>query len=131
MNILGSAFGTRLVLAFLRRQFDRAIELLLRSVNAPDVPRVTRASDRIDLGRFQLLTGDPEGRANVEQGRAELIALRNKGDTAPDNSANLIMAEALLGNRPAVEHEAEGLLREIGPDRWELPRAQVSVARAY
>ena len=67
----------------------------------------------------------------MEQGRAELIAVRNEGDTAPDNSASLIMAEALLGNRPAVEREGEALLRAIGPDRWELPRAQVSVARAY
>src|SRR4029078_12276071 len=54
-----------------------------------------------------------------------------EGDTAPDNSASLIMAEALLGNRSAVEREGEALLRAIGPDRCEWPRAQVSGARAY
>jgi TolB-like protein/Tfp pilus assembly protein PilF len=129
-NVLGGAFGTQITLAVLRRQFDRAIELLTRSVTAPETPRSVRASDRVDLGGLQLLIGNPEGRSNVEQGRAELIAILNEGDTAPENAAARIMAAALLGDHAAVDRESETLLRENQADHWALPRAQVACARA-
>jgi tetratricopeptide (TPR) repeat protein len=130
-NVLSAAFGTQINLAVLRRQYDRAIELLNRSLTAPETPRAVRASDRVDLGGLQLWTGRPEGRANVEQGRAELIAILNEGDTGPENAAARIIAAALLGDDAAVERESETLLRENQADHWALPRAQVACARAY
>ncbi len=85
----------------------------------------------MDLGVLQLATNDPAGRANIEQARAELIAIRNEGDTAPENTAASVFAAAWLGDRAAVDRESESLLRENERDHWALPRAQVAVARAY
>lgn len=130
-SLLSDAFGTRISLSILRRQFDRAIELLTRSVNASETPRRTRATDRVDLGTVQLAMNNPEAGRNLEQGRAELIAIRNEGDTAPENAAALILVAACLGDRAVVDKESDDLLRESERDHWQLPRAQVAVARAY
>ncbi len=46
LNVLGGAFGTRIYLFILRRQFDQAIALLKRSVNSPE----TRAALELRTG---------------------------------------------------------------------------------
>jgi TolB-like protein len=130
-SVLDGAFGAHISLAVLRRNFERAIELLNRSVTAPETPRATRAADRIELGALQFAIGDPAGRANVEQGRAELIEIRNEGDTAPENAGARMMSAALLGDRAELDREAEALLRTNEMDHWALPRAQLACAQAY
>ncbi|MEO8440836.1 MAG: hypothetical protein ABI540_11530, partial [Spartobacteria bacterium] len=127
-----SAFGVRVNLHVLRREFDRAVELLQTSVNTTEVPARNRTSDRLQLGALQLwFTHDPAGRANVEQARAELTAYRTAGDTSPEHAVGLIMAGALLGDRDAVEREGETLLQQARGDHWQLPRARVAIARGY
>ncbi len=130
-SVLGDAFGTRLTIFTLRRQFDRAIEMLLGSINASETTRRTRAEDRAKLGALQLATNDSAGRGTLEQGRAELTAIRNEGDSSTDVSDALIIAAAWLGDRAAVDRESEALLAEVARDRFHLPRSQVTVARAY
>ncbi len=130
-GVLDGSFGAQISLSVLRRKFDRTIALLARSVESPETPRAFRASDRVEMGTWQLATGDPAGRANVEQGRAELIAIRNEGDGAPENAGARIFAAALLNDRADVDRESGALLQANRSDHWALPRAQVSVARAY
>lgn len=130
-SVLGGAFGTRLTISIMRRQFDRAIELLARSLNAKETPPKTRAGDRVTLGALQLAANDPAGRATGRAGRTELMTIRDDGDTSPESAGALILANAWLGDRAAVDREGEALLREAARDRWDLPRAQVAVASAY
>lgn len=129
-EVMTGVFGVRVALFVLRRHYDRAMELLARSVAAPKTPRA-RAIDRVDLGGLQLAQNQPVGRATLEQARAELMAMRHEGDTAPENVGMLITASALLGDRATVDRESDALLRDSQPDHWLLPRVQVAVARAY
>ncbi len=105
--------------------------MLLGSINASEMPRRTRAGDRAKLGALQLASNNPTGRATLGQGRAELTAIRNEGDSSTDVSDALILAAAWLGDRAAVDRESEALLAEVARDRFHLPRSQVTVARAY
>ncbi len=52
-------------------------------------------------------------------------------DTSNELSEALILAEARLGDRAALDHESEALLREEARDHWQLPQSQVLVANAY
>ncbi len=79
------------------------------------------------LGALQLATHDPVACPSLEQARSELLALRNEGDTSPDPAKRLIIVEAWLGDRDAVERDSEALLRTTQIDHWEHPRSEEQV----
>jgi hypothetical protein len=65
------------------------------------------------------------------QAEAELIGLRQQGNTSAEVSSTLLEIHALLGRRADVERDIPEVVAALAKDRWRGPSAEEDGARAY
>ncbi len=127
------AFFQRTYSLVCRRRFDEA----LKSFEAPEnattkFPPLMAARRKIFLGELHFFAGHTsEAHQLLEEGRRELTALRDGGNTSADVLDPLVEANGFLGDRPQLDREADALLKETAPDKWRYGLAEQTVAAAY
>ena len=115
-----------------RRRFDEAIATFAKAFEGKTPPPLRVADNKAWLGDLNRLAGrESEGRALLEEARRELLALREKGETSRHLSEALLWTAASLGDRQAVEREAEAILARAQRDLWRAPGAKEILAGAY
>ena len=95
------------------------------------LPANVRAVYRTHLGLAKRLAGDMDGGTReLTQGRDELEAFREQNAVAEGYLEDLMMVEATLGNRAAVDHHAAKLQDRIAKDAFEGPTLELDIAIA-
>jgi tetratricopeptide (TPR) repeat protein len=112
-------------------KFAEAVALLQQTLaNADATPTNLRAVYRTHLGLAKRLAGDTEGGTrDLEQGRDELEALRQQS-IGEGYLEDLMMVEAVLGNRAAVDQYAAKLQDDIARDAFGGPALELAIALA-
>ncbi len=129
---LGSeAFDDHVTIFVLRRDYPGAIKLLSEALNREAPPR-RKLFARLWIAYLQTLVGEfDEAKLVFEEVQRLIEELRAKGDNSLWLRDEAIGIAAAVGDRAAVEREAEALLRVTAKDRWRLPQSEESVGRAY
>lgn len=95
------------------------------------LPANLRAVYRTHLGLAKRLAGDAEGGTrDLTQGRNELEAFRQQNAVGEGYLEDLMMVEATLGNRAAVDQHAAKLKDRIAKDAFEGPTLELDIAIA-
>jgi TolB-like protein/Tfp pilus assembly protein PilF len=95
------------------------------------LPANLRAVFRTHLGLAKRLAGDLEGGTrDLKQGRDELEAFRQQDSVGEGYLEDLMMVEATLGNRAAVDQHAAKLQDRIVKDAFEGPTLELDIAIA-
>ena len=95
------------------------------------LPANLRAVYRTHLGLAKRLAGDTDGGTReLTQGRNELEAFRQQNAVGEGYLEDLMMVEATLGNRAAVDHHAAKLHDRIAKDAFEGPTLELDIAIA-
>jgi TolB-like protein/predicted Zn-dependent protease len=98
--------------------------------NSESQPPNLRAVYRTHLGMAKRLAGDTDGGTrDLTQGRDELEALRQQS-VGEGYLEDLMMVEAVLGNRAAVDQYASKLQNKIAKDAYEGPVLELAIAFA-
>ena len=115
-----------------RRRFDEAIATFSKMFEGKTPPPLRVADNKVWLGELNRLAGrETEGRALLEEARRELLALREQGETSRHLSEALLWTGASLGDRAAVQREADAILGRTQRDLWRAPAAKEILAGAY
>ena len=115
-----------------RRRFDEAIATFSKAFEGKTPPPLRVADNKVWLGELNRLAGrETEGRALLEEARRQLLALREQGETSRHLSEALLWTGASLGDRAAVEGEADAFLGRTQRDLWRAPAAKEILAGAY
>ncbi|HKP02469.1 MAG TPA: tetratricopeptide repeat protein [Chthoniobacterales bacterium] len=112
-------------------KFPEAVALLQQLLASKEpLPPNLRAVYRTHLGLAKRLAGDTEGGTrDLTQGRDELEALRQQS-VGEGYLEDLMMAEAALGNRAAVDQYAAKLQNKIAKDAFGGPTLELDIAIA-
>ena len=129
---LDDPFGRSIAVLGFRRQFDRAIALISADLkqkesSSPSLAAIGHGA----IARFKFAAGSADARSLLEQARRELKTIQAQGGGSIRIRETLIEVEASLGNRDAVQRDAEMLLRDTAKDLWQAPFSEEVVARAY
>ncbi|HEX8678964.1 MAG TPA: hypothetical protein VF683_03330 [Chthoniobacterales bacterium] len=119
-----------------QRKYDEAIAKLLadleKAATQPALPPGAVAHAHLALGQLYAKTGRAaEAQAALLQAEAELTAMREQGNEAPDARAAMIACHAALGRRQKVEREVAAHIARQAKDRWTGPLAEDDAARAF
>lgn len=126
------AFYLKIYALVCRRKFEEALAVFAGSDDTINPRPLSRARRNVFRGEVEYLAGHrEESRRLMEQGRAELLALRAQGNTSQDLTQGLIGVYAFLDDREAFEHEADALLRAKAGDKWGLGSSEQEVAYGY
>jgi TolB-like protein len=125
-------FGFYVSLLFFQRRFDDAEKMIRATFERKDLPPLFATIGRATVANMRLNQND---RAAAEplfvQAETELKQFRAAGDDGVLLRDVLLLVEAQLGHRDEVESIADSLLATTKPDKWQYPREEEQVARAY
>lgn len=125
-------FNSYVAVFMLRRDFEGAIAALNKHLTDKDASPEDLAFARMGIAFCQVLVGRTDAATPVlETIRQQMEKWREEGDQEFFLTASLIDINAVLGDRAAVEREAERILRETEHDRWRHPAAEEVVARGF
>jgi TolB-like protein/Flp pilus assembly protein TadD len=124
--------GTRLTLWMCMRRFDDAIRMLEAALAVPEsLPKHVVAYYRARLGSVRLQVNDAEAATReLKFAREELEALRLGSDTGEGFLQQLIVVEALLGEKARVDAHAAKMEDDIARDAFEGPGLEQAIAVA-
>ena len=113
-------------------KYADAVMLLQHLLEVGDsLPANLRAVYRTHLGLAKRLAGDMEGGTReLTQGRDELEGFRRQNAVGEGYLEDLMMVEATLGNRAAVDQHAAKLQDRIAKDAFEGPTLELDIAIA-
>ena len=124
-------FDDYIDMRYLRRDFLRVAELHSHAVATLTDP-VQKGFAQLGLAHAHRLLGrHEEARPVFEAARRDLKARQTKGDQSLWIRDELLELAAVLGDREAVDRDAEALLQATMKDRWRFPLTNEYVARAY
>ena len=126
------AVMARIVLWTCTRRFDEIIRFLESTLATRNsLPRHLVAYYRARLGSIRHQVNDLEGAArDLTLARQELDALRAESDTGEGFLPQLIVVDALLGNRARVDEHAARMQDDIARDAFEGPGLEQAIAIA-
>lgn len=131
VDLRSRAFDGYIKLFVFRREFDRAIAAISEHLSDQADPGDVMFA-RLDRAYLQDATGDfAAAKPVLGEMRAQFEARRKQGDQSLELPDTLIEIAAMLGDRQAVDREAEELLQSTARDLWRLPESEKVVARAY
>jgi TolB-like protein len=125
-------FGLYLTLLLYQHRFADA-ERMVREISRPDTisPLFTAISHAF-LGHVRIFQGDSAGaQPLLLQAENELNELRHSGNDGILLQEELLLVEARLDHRAAVTELGNSLFEKTKTDRWQFPREQEQLARAY
>ncbi|HEV2804229.1 MAG TPA: hypothetical protein VGW57_04770 [Chthoniobacterales bacterium] len=116
-----------------QRKFDEVIAKITADLaRETSVPPLLTAYVHEGLGAIHVAAGRKEqGEPFLLQAEAELLTLRQQGNTSAEVSATLLEIHALLGRRAEVERDIPEIIAALAKDRWRAPNADEDAARAY
>ncbi len=116
-----------------RRQFDEAIKSFAATEDAAaTLPPIMKAMRKTLLAELHSFAGHTsEARQMLEQARRDLTALRTEGNTSSVVLDGLVQCDGFLGDRQELDREAEALLKQTAPDKWQYGLSEQTVAGAY
>jgi serine/threonine-protein kinase len=118
-------------LMFTGKYADAAALLQQLLETGESLPANLRAAYRTHLGLAKRLAGDTEGGTReLTQGRDELEAFRQQNSVGEGYLEDLMMVEATLGNRAAVDQHAAKLQDRIAKDAFGGPTLELDIAIA-
>jgi TolB-like protein/Tfp pilus assembly protein PilF len=126
---LGSYFN----LLFYQRRYDDAIAAVSSLLaKEKELPRVFIGASHVALGNLHHVKGDQaKAQSFFLQAEKELKEMRAAGDAGLLVADTLLQAQAWLGHREEMQQLANSNLEEIKNDKWQFPREEEAVARAY
>jgi TolB-like protein/class 3 adenylate cyclase len=128
----GRAFGDYITMLVFQRRFHDAISLMSSSMEEDkEMSPIFLAISHAALGRLREQVGEhAQGRALLIQAEGELHQILAH-DPSMIVFETLLLVEAQLNRREEVERIAKSLLEMIGPDKWQLPVSEETIAQAY
>ena len=128
----GRAFGDYITMLVFQRRFTDAIALIASSMEKDkEMPPTFLAISHAALGRLREQVGEKaQGRALLIQAESELQQILAH-DPSLIVSETLLLVEAKLNHREEVEHLAKSNLEMLGPDKWQLPASEETIAEGY
>jgi TolB-like protein len=125
-------FGLYVSLLFFQGRFDDAERMILAMIERKDIPPLFATIGHATLANMRLYENNRAGAESLFiQAETELKQLRAAGDDGVLLRDVLLMVEARLGHRAEAEAVADSLLETTRNDRWQFPREEEQVARAY
>jgi tetratricopeptide (TPR) repeat protein len=133
LRVTDDAYDTEVTLLVFQRKFDEAIAKITKDLaREQSVPELLNAFAHQTLGALQVVAGRKDkGEPLLLQAEAELLAMRQQGNTSAEVSSSLLEIHALLGRRADVEREIPEVIAALAKDRWRGPSAEADAARAY
>ena len=126
--------GARIAVWMCTRRFDEMIRALESALaEAESLPRHVVAYYRARLGYARLRIDDLGGATReLKQAREEFEKLRAESDTGEGSLQNLIVVDALLGEKARVDAHAAKMQDDIARDAFDGPAQEqaIAVARA-
>ena len=132
-QLMDDTFYSVVTLLVFQRKFDEAIAKITAGLaREQSPPALIVAFADNTLGALQVVAGRKEQALPfLEKAEAELLAIRNQGNTSPEVLATLLETHALLGRRAEVEREIPEIIATIAKDKWRGPSAEADAARAW
>jgi serine/threonine-protein kinase len=132
-QLADDTFYSVVTLLVFQRKFDEAIaKITAKLAEERSTPGLIVAFSHETVGALHLVAGRmEEALPFLEKGEAELLAIKNQGNTSPEVLAALLEIDALLGRRADVEREIPEVIATIAKDKWRGPSAEADAARAY
>jgi serine/threonine-protein kinase len=126
-------FFSVVTLLVFQRKFDEAIAKITAQLAVERSPRaLIVAFSHEALGALHLVAGRREQALPfLQKAEADLLAIKNQGNTSAEVFAALLEIHALLGRRTDVDREIPELIAALAKDRWRGPTAEADAARAY
>jgi TolB-like protein/Tfp pilus assembly protein PilF len=127
------SFSSLVTLLVFERKFDEAIaKITAKLAEGRSTPALIVGFAHETVGALHLVAGRKEQALPfLHQAEAELLAIKNEGNTSPEVLAALLEIHALLGQREAVEREAAEVSAVLTKDKWRGPSAEGDAARAW
>ncbi|HEX4641661.1 MAG TPA: tetratricopeptide repeat protein [Chthoniobacterales bacterium] len=133
LRITDDAYESAVTLLVFQRRFDEAIAKITADLAREEsMSPLLTAFVHTTLGALHIVAGKKDqAEPFLSKAEAELLALRQQGNTSAEVSATLLEIHALLGRRAEVEREVPELIASLAKDRWRGPSAEADAARAY
>ena len=130
---MSRGFGAYLNLLVYQRRYDDAFAMLSAVLEKEkNLPAVFVAFAHSAFGDYYRIKGDQEKALSFFlQADRELQQIRTGGNEGLLVASVLLHVKARLGQRNEVEQLAGAMLKEAQNDKWEFPREEELVARAY
>ena len=127
------SFFSLITLLVFERKFDEAIAKITAGLaEDPSLPALIVAFSNETLGALHLVAGrKDQALPFLQKADAELLAIKNQGNTSPEVLAALLEVHALLGRRADVEREIPEIIAAIAKDKWRGPSGEADAAGAY
>ena len=133
LRVTDEAYNDLVTLLFFQRKFDEAIAKMTADLaREKSVPPLLTAFVHETLGALHLVSRrKDQAEPLLLQAEAELLALRQQGNTSAEVSSTLLEIHALLGRRAEVDREIPEIIAGLAKDHWRGPSAEADAARAY